>query len=68
MLLMPLITPSEFSIRHMDPVCLAKRSACLPEVIRKITAAEEQADDIVTRRELLNDTQCEHGAPVLEAS
>ena len=40
---------AEFSIRHVDPVGLVKRSACLPEVIRKITAAEDQADDIVTR-------------------
>ena len=52
---------AEFSIRYVDPVGLVKRGACLPEVIRKITAAEDQADDIVTRGEMLNDIQCEHG-------
>ena len=59
---MSLITPVEFSIRHMDPVSLVKRSACLPELIRKITAAEDQADDIVSRGELLNDIQRRDGS------
>src|SRR5208337_674374 len=49
-------------VRHMDPVGHKKRSACPEEVLCQFSPSEDQADDIVSRRKLLNEIQREYGS------